>query len=304
MDVRIVRAAGGVVWRRDDGGDREVALVHRPAYDDWSFPKGKLERGESELDAALREVEEETGLRASLGEDLGTVEYRDGKGRQKIVRYWEMMPVNGDRLRPRHEVDEARWVAVDEAPGLLTYDHDRRVLTRLTPVTVGTVVYVLRHALAGDRDRWDGPDERRPLTEEGWRQADAIAERDAAVPFATLLSSPYLRCVETLEPLAARIGRPIEARSDLAEGVAHDRLEAAIVAAATAGPAIVSVHGDQLVALVRDLGRRGIRPPEGSAPDVRKGSTWILTVRDGRIAAADYLAPPSPTAPATTDPTA
>ncbi len=92
---KVVRAAGGLVWRTGPGG-KEVVLVHRPEYDDWSFPKGKLNDGESEIQAALREVEEEIGLRGALGRDLGTISYIDGKGRPKIVRYWEMTVADPD----------------------------------------------------------------------------------------------------------------------------------------------------------------------------------------------------------------
>jgi 8-oxo-dGTP pyrophosphatase MutT (NUDIX family) len=128
----IVRAGGGLVWRRNDAGDVEVVLVHRPAYDDWSFPKGKLDAGETEEEAAVREVEEETGLRCRLGLEVGTSHYRDSRNRPKTVRYWQMTPVDGV-LAPANEVDEARWVPLDAAPGLLTYDRDRRLLTAFEP---------------------------------------------------------------------------------------------------------------------------------------------------------------------------
>ena len=108
-----VRAAGGLVVRGPDD-EPEVAIVHRPRYDDWSLPKGKLEAGESWEDAALREVEEETGLRCKLGRELDPVSYRDRKGRLKLVRWWEMNPI-----------DQLRWERVDVALGLLDYDHDR-----------------------------------------------------------------------------------------------------------------------------------------------------------------------------------
>src|SRR5262249_3946373 len=121
-----VRAAGGIVWRRD-GGRLEIVLVHRPAYDDWSFPKGKLTPGETEAAAALREVEEETGLRCALGSELGVAAYRDSRGRTKTVRYWTMQ-VGAGTLAPAHEVDAARWVALDEAAALLDYEHDRELL--------------------------------------------------------------------------------------------------------------------------------------------------------------------------------
>ena len=106
-------------------------MVHRPAYDDWSFPKGKLDDGESELQAALREVEEEISVRCALGRDLGTISYIDGKGRPKIVRYWEMTVTDGTELRAANEVDDARWVTLADAEGMLTYDHDRAMLDRI-----------------------------------------------------------------------------------------------------------------------------------------------------------------------------
>jgi 8-oxo-dGTP pyrophosphatase MutT (NUDIX family) len=122
-----VRAAGGVVRRAGPGGETEVLLVHRPKYDDWTIPKGKLEPGEGDLGAALREVEEETGLRCLVGRELPGVSYKDRNGRDKAVRYWEMTPASGTFV-PNDEVDEVRWLAPAEAMDLLTYERDREVL--------------------------------------------------------------------------------------------------------------------------------------------------------------------------------
>jgi 8-oxo-dGTP diphosphatase len=118
-----VRAAGGVVWRRA-GDTVAIAVAHRPRYDDWSLPKGKLDAGESWEDAALREVEEEIGLRCRLGAELTPVGYRDRKGRAKVVRYWLMEPEHEVTFTPNDEVDELRWLAPPEAIGVLTYPHD------------------------------------------------------------------------------------------------------------------------------------------------------------------------------------
>jgi 8-oxo-dGTP diphosphatase len=126
--THVVRAAGGLVTRNDAS---EVLVVHRDRYDDWSFPKGKCERGESDEDCALREVEEETGLRCVLGEELPSTSYTDGQGRPKRVRYWLMEPVGGE-LAYHHEVDAARWVTLDEARGLLTYQRDVDLLDSVT----------------------------------------------------------------------------------------------------------------------------------------------------------------------------
>ena len=125
-----MRAAGGLVCRRDEHGNAEILVVHRRVYDDWSFPKGKLEPGEREEDAAAREVEEETGLRCRLDREVATTRYRDSRGRPKTVRYWLMTPLEG-RLEAAHEIDEARFVPIGEAAALLTYERDRELLDEL-----------------------------------------------------------------------------------------------------------------------------------------------------------------------------
>jgi 8-oxo-dGTP diphosphatase len=123
-DAVEVRAAGGVVRRVGPDGVERVLVVHRPRYDDWSLPKGKVDAGETDEQCALREVEEETGLRCRLGLELPSTRYTDRKGRAKQVRYWAMEVVGG-AFAPNHEVDEVRWLPAEEASALLTYDHDR-----------------------------------------------------------------------------------------------------------------------------------------------------------------------------------
>jgi 8-oxo-dGTP diphosphatase len=125
-----VQAAGGIVARRGDDGRTRVALVHRPRYDDWSLPKGKLQPGESWEQAALREVREETGVTPRLEEELPSVSYRDGKGREKVVRYWLMEPAaeQASAFEPGAEVDDLRWCTAEEAIDLLSYRRDREVL--------------------------------------------------------------------------------------------------------------------------------------------------------------------------------
>jgi 8-oxo-dGTP diphosphatase len=122
-----VRAAGGLVWRRDDDGGLEVVVIHRPRYDDWSFPKGKVEDGETDEECALREVEEETGLVCELVHELDSSSYVDSSGRPKLVRYWLMRPLSGE-LRAAREIDAARWLALADAEEQLSYARDVRVL--------------------------------------------------------------------------------------------------------------------------------------------------------------------------------
>jgi 8-oxo-dGTP diphosphatase len=124
-DLTVVRAAGGLVVQ-----DGKVLLVHRPKYDDWSFPKGKCEEGEPDAACALREVEEETGLRCELLEEMGETSYRDAKGRPKTVRYWRMRSVAGEFV-PHAEVDEIRWETPERAALLLSWPRDLRLLDLL-----------------------------------------------------------------------------------------------------------------------------------------------------------------------------
>jgi 8-oxo-dGTP pyrophosphatase MutT (NUDIX family) len=126
----LVRAGGGVVRRRSKNGRTQYALVHRPRYDDWSVPKGKVDPGETDEEAALREVEEETGFRCALGPELEPASYRDRKGRPKLVRWWLMRPLSGD-FQPNDEVDELRWLPPEAAIELLDYDHDRELVASL-----------------------------------------------------------------------------------------------------------------------------------------------------------------------------
>jgi 8-oxo-dGTP diphosphatase len=127
-----VQAAGGIVLRRSPTGELAVLLVHRPRYDDWTFPKGKVDEGETAEQAARREVREETGLDCAVGRRVGSVRYRDGSGRPKVVIYWEMT-AHGGSFEPNDEVDRIEWLSVDAAVDRLTYENDRELLRRLEP---------------------------------------------------------------------------------------------------------------------------------------------------------------------------
>jgi 8-oxo-dGTP pyrophosphatase MutT (NUDIX family) len=163
-------AAGSILWRRSPENDSavEVALVHRPKYDDWSFPKGKLDPGETAVDAAVREVKEETGFDSTLGRSLSYVTYPiPGHRRMKKVLYWAAEATGGEFV-PNDEVDELRWIAPDKIGGELSYPMDHKILRRFVakPAATSTVLLV-RHGSAGSRSRYKGNDADRPLDKTG-----------------------------------------------------------------------------------------------------------------------------------------
>jgi 8-oxo-dGTP diphosphatase len=286
----LVRAAGGLVLRRTGVG-LEVLLVHRPAYDDWSLPKGKLDTDEDWADGALREVEEETGLRCVLGRQAGTTEYVDSRGRPKQVRYWTMA-APGAEPEAANEVDEVRWASAAEAVALLDYAHDRELLAGLEPVAGGPreSVFLVRHAKAGNREKWTEPDELRPLTKPGWRQSEALANWLAGERPAALLSSPYVRCVQTLEPLGNLIGEPVQEHAALEEGGPHEAAVELVRGIAALGPAVLSTHGDIQEYSIHALAAGGV-PLEGPL-DFEKGATWVLDVEEGEVVSGRYVPPP------------
>jgi 8-oxo-(d)GTP phosphatase len=287
-DGPVVRAAGGVVVRREPDGGRRIALVHRPRYDDWTFPKGKLQPGETDEQTAIREVEEETGLRCQLGLDLGMVEYRDGEGRPKIVRYWAMEPGDGAFI-PGDEVDELRWLAPEEMAPALTYDHDRALLQTYLRMAGEASAYLVRHAKAGARSAWTEDDRLRPLSKAGRRQADALVTAFRGLDVERVVSSPYVRCVQTVRPLALDRGLPVETSEALAEGAPPEQA-LALLEEAVRTPTVFCAHGDVVPAVVLHLAERGAEL-EGER-DWKKGSVWALQRRDGLVVRARYIPPP------------
>ncbi len=279
-----VRAGGGVVRRRGSEGP-QFALVHRPRYDDWTLPKGKANDGESSEASALREVQEETGLRCELGPEVAEVRYHDHRERPKVVRYWLMYPAAGGFV-PNEEVDRLRWVSPDEATAALTYGHDRGVIRRA--MAFDATLYLVRHAKAGDREAWTEDDRLRPLSKKGRIQAEGLPRRFQGSPLDRVLSSPYDRCVQTVRPLAIARQLKLEETELLAEGA--EVSEAMRLLRGMAGAAALCGHGDLIPAVVTHLAERGIEMQD--PPDWRKGSTWALDREAGLFTAARFLPPP------------
>jgi 8-oxo-(d)GTP phosphatase len=294
-----IHAAGMVLWR-PSGGGRDVALVHRARYDDWSFPKGKLHPGEHRLLAAVREVEEETGYRAVLGRPLPTARY-DSHGRPKRVDYWAGRPVPGgeDSFRPGDEVDAVDWLPVDAARSRLSYPHDAVILDDFAAGPADTLpLILLRHASAGAKQSWPGDDLDRPLDAEGAAVSDQLALLLSCYGSGRVITSAAERCVATVRPYAVLTGAKLEIEPALTVGYhdggpgRDDQAAAALVARITAGglPAVVCAHRENLPPLLAAAcAALGTLPPVG-AP-LRKGDFWVLHVADGRVAAAEEHSP-------------
>jgi 8-oxo-dGTP diphosphatase len=293
-----IQAAGGVLWRDGPRGT-EIALVHRPRYGDWSFPKGKSLPGEHVLLTAVREVAEETGVRAVLGRRLASLSY-PVDGQPKHVDYWAARPVSAGRFTPGTEVDALAWLPPGQARDRLSYPRDVALLDGFLAGPADTIpVILLRHGRSVAKDAWreaGHPDDlSRPLSGAGRDQAGALAGLLCSFATAEVISSVAHRCVATVAPYAERAGVPVATEPaftvDSAAGDAGwDATPAAqkrIADAATAGrPVIICAHRQNLPWL---LGQAcaAVGAPAPAGPPLRRGAFWVLQVGGGGLASAE-----------------
>jgi len=282
-------AAGGVVWRQNPLG-QQVALVHRPRYDDWTLPKGKLDTAEPAMLAAVREVREELGSEVVVGRRLTTVEYPIGLGAAKRVSYWSMRHLRGQH-EPSNEVDEICWLTVAEAAKRLTYPVDRVVLSDFARLPAETsTLLLLRHAKAGRRSDFRGDDRQRPLDKIGRRQArDAGAFLSCFAP-ERIIAADRVRCQQTVSPLADRLSLPIEVGPEFSDEACLADPDAAVKSAIRLAEqnatTVVCSQGKAIPLMMADLDT-GL-----SSPQSRKGSVWALSFWRGSVIAADYYPHP------------
>jgi 8-oxo-dGTP diphosphatase len=285
----VIPAAGAVALR----GGRQVLLIHRPKYDDWSFPKGKLDRGEHLTAAAVREVLEETGLQVRLGRPLSRQTYSTGKGR-KVVHYWLARVTGDDDVSgyvPNDEVDEVRWVPAEKANKLLTYRRDRRLLAESLEARkrTGTLI-VLRHADARSRESWHADDRLRPLVRDGHRDAERLVAVLDAYGVERVVTSSSTRCVDTVAPYCRTTGREPELVDVLSEEDARPPNVRELVAAAVerldgSGPTVLCTHRPVLPDVFKGLGVKD--------PKLAKGELLVAHLRHGRVVAVERHRPRS-----------
>src|SRR5215467_11725514 len=250
-----IAAAGGLLWR-DSAGTQQVAVVHRPRYDDWSLPKGKLKSGEHPLLGGYREVIEETGHRPTVQHRLSNQRYRVPEG-DKIVEWWAMRS-NGGEFAPNHEIDELRWVTLDEATRMATYDRDRALLREFGDIEAPTaIVLLVRHGSAGDRRLWTDDDRLRPLDRTGERQAERLR---TALPLwapERVSAADRVRCTQTVEPLAGHLDLPVGTETLLSEEAYNEDPDAGLRRildiAALGGASVVCSQGGAIPSIVAEL---------------------------------------------------
>jgi len=256
---RITLAAGAVLLR-GKGSKREVALVHRPAYNDWSLPKGKPNKDELAPATAVREVEEETGIRIRLGPALQDVRYRIPKG-PKVVRFWVGYELESRERTPDQEIDDVVWLKLAAARKRMTYADERVVLDQAVALPDTTPYLIVRHTRAMPRSEWDGEDRLRPLDRRGRKQALRLIGLLDAFGVRQLTSSSSERCLQTLAPFARSAGLPVKPASLLSEEVGEDHLagveryvrKQAVKAARTRVPSAVCGHRPVLPAMLAGL---------------------------------------------------
>lgn len=305
----MILAAGAVLWRPGAGADPLIALVHRPRYDDWSLPKGKMDPGETEPVTAAREVEEETGFACALGRRLPSVSYPvqarnkasgDMEPAVKNVRYWAARALGGE-FTPNAEVDELEWLPVGDAMSRLRYPHDRKVLRRFTKAPADTTtVLIVRHGTAGRKARYKGDDRQRPLDKRGRAQAESLVGQLLAFGATTVYSAPRVRCRQTVGPLAEELGVEIadeptlteEAFADDKRSARHRVLDIAKASAGDGETPVICTQGKVIPELIAWwCDRDGIRPDKSRN---RKGSTWVMSLSNGKLVAADHIGSPLP----------
>ena len=265
MTDTAVYAAGAVIWRLVEG-KLHILVIHRTAYADVTLPKGKVDPGEMLAETAVREVFEETGFRVSLGIPVGVSRYRMPNKRQKIVHYWAAEAteeaIRASRFVPNKEVAAIEWVTPKRARTYLSYPVDVEILDAFLKFVDDGVLQtfpliVLRHGKAVGRDAWTGPDAQRPLTARGTRQANAIVGPLRAFGARRIVSSDAVRCVTTVTPLAAALGKTIR-RTELISQDAweEDRADIRSVVGKrvrSGKPAVLCSHGPVLPAILNEI---------------------------------------------------
>jgi 8-oxo-dGTP diphosphatase len=295
VESQVIQAAGAVLWRRLSDDLLQVALIHRPRYDDWSFPKGKAEIGESEISCAFREVLEETGFETVFGPELCKVEYLVGDT-TKTVRYWSAQAIGEAKgVMDIQEVDQLIWVTVADAYEKVSREGDKEVLKNFEKFGTDTIPLVLlRHGKAIAREEWEGDDGDRPLAQLGQIQSMRMLARYLPFAITEIHTSDAVRCYETVAPMARSLSLDMIYWTELSEYAFEKDKKAAINVVndiiESEAHALVCGHNPVIPGIVaKFMGKKNFKELDhGLMP----GEAFILHHRDGEVIAIDWMPAP------------
>ena len=287
----MIRAAGALLWRENSELKIEIALIHRPRYDDWSLPKGQIEEGESSLRCAFREVIEETGITPQFGRELGSVEYKEPAG-LKRVKYWAAKALTEEFL-PNEEVDEIKWLDPQDALSLATHDSDRTIIESFLEQEPRTdTLIILRHTKALERGDWDDDDSKRTLDERGLAQSEKLIQHLEPFGIGEIYSSDYIRCVQTVTPLAQSRGLKITEIPNLNEANFEFDPERAISFANAVKQdeknILICSHNPVIPTMLRGILNTKLKNKD--LIKLEPGDAWIVHRVRGEIVGLDLLA--------------
>jgi len=290
----MIQAAGAVLWRKDSKKNLEIAVIHRPRYDDWSLPKGKVENGESHISAGHREIYEETGFESIFGPEIGTVVYKL-EGAPKEVRYWAAQATVQTGKPDPEEVDQIEWLEPKRAKEKLSNKDDRAIVDFFIDFGADTFpIILLRHAKALKRTEWDGDDGDRPLEHRGQLQAKRLLPIYLPYSAEEIHTSDALRCIETINEMARSLQKTPIFSTDLSEyGFERDRqapLDYVQDLMDRGIPAIVCSHNPIIPKVVKKLvGKKYFNSMDR---ELEPAQAIVLHCRAGEVIACDWIDEP------------
>jgi len=288
----MIRAAGALLWRETHERAVEIALIHRPRYDDWTLPKGKIEEGETALQCAYRELFEETGIKASFTRQLGTVEYEESGQRKRVIFWAALCALDASSFVANEEVDVLEWLTSDEALAKASHDSDRQMIENFLsqPQHTDTLI-ILRHTKALERGDWDEVDSERTLNETGFDQAQLLIKHLEPFAIEEVYTSDYVRCVQTVTPLAHSRGLSITQVPSLNEQTfEEDPLRSISFANALKQDEkniLICSHNPVIPTMLRGILNTKLKNKD--LIKLEPGDAWIVHRVQGEIVGLDYL---------------